>query len=68
MIMTKTQVIPQKFVFAEEGMTLHSNKPENEIEFPGLKVTVEIDAYKTNKHVLNETLESIFEEVLGYFD
>ena len=49
-------------------MTLHSNKPENEIEFPGLKVTVEIDAYKTNKHVLKEKLESIFEEVLGYFD
>jgi hypothetical protein len=68
MIMTKTQVIPQKFVFAEEGMTLYSNKPENEIEFPGLKVTVEIDAYKTNKHVLKEKLESIFEEVLGYFD
>ncbi len=66
--MTKTQVIPQKFVFAEEGMTLYSNKPENEIEFPGLKVTVEIDAYKTNKHVLKEKLESIFEEVLGYFD
>ena len=66
--MTKTQVIPQKFVFDEEGMTLRNNKPENEIEFPGFKVTVEIDAYKTNKHVLKEKLESIFEEVLGYFD
>ena len=68
MTMTKTQVIPQKFVFDEEGMTLRTNKPENEIEFPGLKVTVEIDAYKTDKHVLKEKLESNFEEVLGYFD
>ena len=66
--MTKTHVIPQKFVFDEEGMTLRNNKPENEIEFPGLKVTVEIDAYKTDKHVLKEKLESIFQETLGYFD
>lgn len=29
--MTKTQVIPQKFVFDEERMTLRNNKPENEI-------------------------------------
>jgi len=66
--MTKPQVTPQKFVFAEEGTIIQSNKPENDIEFPGLKVTVEIDAYKTDKHVLKEKLESIFEEVLGYFD
>lgn len=49
-------------------MILRNNKSENEIEFPGIKVTVEIDAYKTNKHVLKEKLEYIFEEVLGYFD
>ena len=66
--MAKPQVTPQKFVFAEEGTIIQSNKPENEIEFPGLKVTVEIDAYKTDKHVLKEKLESIFQETLGYFD
>lgn len=68
MTMSKPQVTPQKFVFAEEGTILYSNKPENEIEFPGLKVTVEIDAYKTNKNDLKEKLKSIFEEVLEYFD
>lgn len=68
MTMTKSQVIPQKFVFTEEGTILYSNKSENEIEFPGLKVTVEIDAYKTNKSVLKLKLQSIFEEVLEYFD
>lgn len=46
--MTKPQVTPQKFVFAEEG-TKQSNRPENDIEFPGLRVTVEINAYKTCK-------------------
>lgn len=66
--MTKPQVTPQKFVFAEEGTILQSNKPENDVEFPGLKVTVEIDAYKTNKKILKNKLGSIFEEVLEYFD
>ena len=47
--MTKPQVTPQKFVFAEEGTILQSNRPENDIEFPGLRVTVEINAYKTCK-------------------
>lgn len=41
--MTKPQVTPQKFVFAEEGTIIQSNKPEIDIEFPGLKVTIEID-------------------------
>lgn len=66
--MSKPQVTPQKFVFAEEGTVLCSNRPENDIEFPGLKVTVEIDAFKTNKNDLKEKLQSIFEEVLEYFD
>lgn len=66
--MSKAQVIPQKFVFTEEGTIIQSNRPENNIEIPGLKVTVEIDAYKTSKKVLKENLHSIFEEVLEYFD
>lgn len=66
--MTKPQVTPQKFVFAEEGTILQSNRPENDVEFPGLKVTVEIDAYKTSKEILKSKLGSIFEEVLEYFD
>lgn len=47
--MTKPQVTPQKFVFAEEGIIFQSNRPENDVEFPGLRVTVGIDAYKTSK-------------------
>lgn len=66
--MTKPQVTPQKFVFAEEGTILQSNRPENDVEFPGLKVTVEIDEYKTSKEILKSKLGSIFEEVLEYFD
>lgn len=31
--MSKPQVMPQRFVFAEEGTILHSNRPEYEIEF-----------------------------------
>lgn len=42
-------------------------KPQG-IEFPGLKVTIEIDAYRTNKIDLKKKLQSIFEEVLEYFD
>ncbi|WP_368273453.1 hypothetical protein [Enterocloster bolteae] len=66
--MAKPQVTPQKFVFAEEGTIIQSNKPEIDIEFPGLKVTIEIDAYRTNKIDLKNKLQSIFEEVLEYFD
>lgn len=63
-----TKVMPQKFVFDEEGAFLHSNNPKQTIEYPGLKVTVEIDAYKTDKKALQGKLQSIFEEVLAYFD
>lgn len=66
--MIKPQVTPQKFVFGK-GETVYARNGNNEqIEFPSFRVTIETDAYMTDKKKLREKLQSIFEEVLEYFD
>lgn len=65
---TKPQVTPQKFVF-DQGESLQLKNGNNElVELPMFKVTIETDAYMTDKKILKEKLQSIFEEVLEYFD
>lgn len=65
--MLKPQVIPQKFVF-DEGSTIYAINNKNEkLEYPMFKITIETDAYMTDKNKLREKLQTIFEEVLEYF-
>lgn len=58
-------IIPQKFSFSQP--TVHS--PSTcDTPIYGMSVTVEIDVERANKKVVKENLQSIFAQVLEYFD
>ncbi len=62
--MTNLKIIPQKFSFEKPTIT-NANK---EVIQYGINVSIEIDAFKADKQQVKKDLESIFTEVLEYFD
>lgn len=62
--MANLKIIPQKFSF--EKPTITNGKGET-ISY-GINVSIEIDAFKANKEQIKKDLNSIFSEVLEYFD
>ncbi len=62
--MTNLKIIPQKFSFEKPTVT---NANREVIQY-GINVSIEIDAFKADKQQVKKDLESIFAEVLEYFD
>ncbi len=62
--MTNLKIIPQKFSFEKPIIT---NANGETIQY-GINVSIEIDAFKADKQQVKKDLESIFAEVLEYFD
>lgn len=62
--MTNLKIIPQKFSFEKPAIT----NGKGEIISHGINISIEIDAFKTDKEQIKKDLASIFAEVLEYFD
>lgn len=62
--MVNIKIIPQKFSFEKPAIT--NGKGEN--ISTGINITIEIDAYRADKHQVKKDLAAIFAEVLEYFD
>ena len=62
--MTNLTIIPQKFSFEKPTIT----NGKGETISSGISVTIDIDAFKTDKAEIKKDLTSIFAEVLEYFD
>ncbi len=62
--MTDLKIIPQKFSFEKPTIT---NANGETIQY-GINVSIEIDTFKADKQQVKKDLESIFAEVLEYFD
>lgn len=63
-LMSEVRIIPQKFSFQKPNIT----DAFGNIKSPGIIITIELDAFRADKQIVKKNLESIFTEVLGYFD
>lgn len=62
--MANPKIIPKKFSFEKPTITNDNGK----IISHGISVTIDIDAFKTDKTEIKKDLTAIFAEVLEYFD
>lgn len=63
-IMTNPKIIPQKFSFEKPTLV----NATGEVISHGITVTIDIDAFKTDRIEIKKDLTAIFAEVLEYFD
>lgn len=62
--MPEIRIIPQKFSFEKPSIVDSYGNTKS----LGIRITIELDAFKADKQAVKKELKSFFTEVLGYFD
>ena len=62
--MPEIKIIPQKFSFEKPSII----DARGNIKSSGIRITVELDAFKADRQVVKKNLEFMFAEVLEYFE
>lgn len=62
--MPEIKIIPQKFSFEKSSII----DARGNTKSSGMRITIELDAFKADKQIVKKNLEFMFAEVLEYFD